>query len=351
MQTKELLKLIEETGHVGELNRLLSVYKHRRAKRLGKLELIELANQSAGATYRYPNPEPALKVALLIGLLNKDKKIVFLTQTGALFLKLSDYKMDLTFGQSSFLLSLFLDDEYMNSNISQLFSYFGKGADEKLEAKSNPSTWEETMQVAARILQQLGVLEECDGKLCLNVAFESVLPPQILRMVALDEKTLWERLDAQRLRAKKAEELVLIEEQKRLIKIGRPDLAKLVFRIGAEAVSAGFDISSFEHDGSQRLIEVKSSLGKALRFEWSIREREMAFHHKNKYWIYFVPLADILEKRTLPILMIQNPVKLINFGRLSELASSFVVYADGRALLFFNTSTKIGQRDLLQKWS
>ncbi len=347
MQTKELLELVEEAGHVAELARLLFVFKQRHTTRLGKVELIELANRTAGASYRYPNPEPALNVALTIGLLQRDSQFIFLTETGRLFLRLQgNDKQTLTFEQASMLLGLFLDDVSTISYVRSLFRQFGQGASGRIEAKSSPSAWDRVTQATARILQQLGVIQEYSGKLCVDIAFESILPRHILALTVINEKALWDRLEAQRLRAQEAEELVLLEEKKRLLKVGRSDLAKLVIRVSVEDVSAGYDIISFERDGSPRLIEVKSSVGRAIRFEWSIREREVASEHSSRYWIYFVPLASVLEKRTLPILMLRNPITLIKSGSLLETPSSFVVYSDTRVAAL-NYS---GVRDSLKDW-
>jgi hypothetical protein len=346
--TKDLLQLIEETGHVGELSRLLSTFKKRHTGRLGKAELIELANRSAGASYRYPNPEPALMVAIVVGLLRRDGRYILLTETGKLFLRLeSDNKADVTREQASLLLGLLLDDDSINMRVGALFRFFGKGSSGKLEAKSSPATWDRLTLATAKILQQLGVLEEYDGKLFLNTVFEPIFPRHLLRLTALNEQALWARLEAQRIRAKRAEEIVLLEEQKRLFKLGRPDLAELVVRISAEDVSAGYDIGSFDRDGAPRFIEVKSSSGRAIRFEWSVREREVAFYYTRRYWIYFVPFANIVERRNFPILMLRNPAHLISIGKLTETASSFVVYSSA------HLSTAISEavsRARLKEW-
>jgi len=347
--TKELLELIEEIGHVGELTRLLFVFKRRYTTRLGKIELTELANQTAGASYRYPKPEEALNVALAVGLLQKDHEFVVLTETGKLFLRLQgDDKLALTVDQARLVLGLFLDDVRTSKYIGLLFRHFGRGASGRLEAKLNPSMWDGSTQIIAKLFQQLGVLEDYEGKLCLNSEFEVVFPRDLLALIGLNEEALWARLEAQRIRAKKAEELVVIEEQKRLSKIGRADLAKLVIRVSADDVSTGYDISSFNADGSQRLIEVKSSSGRAIRFEWSAREREVASENGERYWIYFVPIANIIEKRILPILMISDPITLIGLGKLFETPSSFVVNAKTRVIPSVGTET--GARDMLKNW-
>src|SRR2546428_8477859 len=88
MQTKALLELLDEAGHVAELARLLAGFSKRRTAHVGQIELLELAKRSAGATYRYPSPEPALQVAFAIGLVRRTGNVISLTDTGALFVRL-----------------------------------------------------------------------------------------------------------------------------------------------------------------------------------------------------------------------------------------------------------------------
>jgi hypothetical protein len=159
----------------------------------------------------------------------------------------------------------------------------------------------------------------------LNAAFEYLLPTSSVGVTGLTEEGLWKRLEAQRIRAKKAEELVVIEEKKRLTLLGRPDLAALVIRINAENVFAGYDITSFEDDESPRLIEVKSSVGEAIDFQWSIREHDVASKNGPAYWIYFVPFANVLQNRTVPIWILRDPIDLIRRGKLIETPSSYAV--------------------------
>ncbi len=347
---KQLLELIQETEHVSEVARLLSAFKKRHNARFGKIELIELANRTAGATYRYPNPESAIKLAVSIGLLQKDNQSLTLTDVGKQFLKYQgDDKLALTFDQASLFLGLFLDDRSTNNSVKALFKHFVENPRGQLHAKSTPSLWDTSTQTTARLFQQLGIFEEDEGKLFLNRAFESILPPFFLMVTALNEQALWDRLEAQRIRARQAEELVLVEEQKRLIKMGRAELAKLVVRVSAENVSAGYDIASFEHDGSPRLIEVKSSIGRAIRFEWSVKEREVAADNNDRYWIYFVPLANMLQNRIFPILMLNNPISLISSTKLIETPSSFVVYDAGEKTASFSAN-KSRVPELLKDW-
>lgn len=60
------------------------------------------------------------------------------------------------------------------------------------------------------------------------------------------------------------EEFVFNIEQRRLIELDRPDLARKVRRTAKEdGDGAGYDIRSYEPDGKERLIEVKTTPGAA----------------------------------------------------------------------------------------
>jgi hypothetical protein len=334
MEENELLDVLLETGNVAELNRLLSAFSRRRTAKLGSVELIELANHTAGADYRYPNPEPALRLAVRIELLRRAGRILSLTELGNTFVRARHVgDLDVSSQQATILLGLFLDDARMASNISDLINQFGKGTRDQLEAKTTPIGWEPEVQDTAKILQQLGMIAELDGQLFLSPGLEAVLPRTLLDRAALSEEALWKKLEAQRLRGRAAEEFVVLQEKRRLSQTGRRDLAEYVIRVSSENAGAGYDIQSFETDDSPRYIEVKSSIGKAVRFEWSSGERQFAKDNPEAYWIYFVPLSDLLQDRTVPIFMIRDPIALIRSKRLSEAASSFLVSEVARQAL------------------
>lgn len=323
---KELTGQIAKVGHIGELARLFYVFANLKRSALRRRELIELANQTAGAWYRYPNPEPALKLALTLGLLQQKDDLISLTNIGKKFIKQTQPLFyELTVAQTQLLLSLLLDDEDVRDKVEKLLHEFRQGVNNRLEARF--LNCEEPVLEVAKILQQLGAIEYLDGLLIIKPELESVLPAGLLESSAgLSEAALWKRLEGQRLRGRAAEELVLREERKRLRELGRPELAELVQRISKSNVSAGYDITSFEEDGSHRYIEVKSSTGNKIRFEWSIGERRYAEKARDKYWIYFVPMAYALPKILAPIYMIQDPIIYINQGRLIELPSKHTVF-------------------------
>lgn len=86
----------------------------------------------------------------------------------------------------------------------------------------------------------------------------------------------------------KGERYVVECEKNRLTKGGRSDLAGRIIRVSLVNVGAGYDIQTFDLDGKERYVEVKTSMGSRLVFEWSSNEFEVAKTQGKRYWIYCV---------------------------------------------------------------
>ena len=93
------------------------------------------------------------------------------------------------------------------------------------------------------------------------------------------------------------EELVLKYEKESLISLGKEDLAeKVIHTSQVEGDGAGYDIKSFNEDGSIKYIEVKTTRGNInTDFYMSPRELRFAELNKDSYCLYRV--FD-LQKRT-----------------------------------------------------
>lgn len=100
----------------------------------------------------------------------------------------------------------------------------------------------------------------------------------------------------------RGEAIVLSMEEKRLKDEGKPDLAKNIQHVSDKSDRDGYDILSFEKDGSPRHIEVKAtSAGNLDRgFYISANELEKAKTLGN-YYIYFVFSAMSKNPKVLPI--------------------------------------------------
>lgn len=122
-------------------------------------------------------------------------------------------------------------------------------------------------------------------------------------------QSLKERQAHQELLGKEAELFVLDFEKLRL---NKHPLLDNVQRISEEYVNAGYDIESYNENNSlftDRFIEVKS-YSENLEFYWSANEVEVAKELLDKYFLYLVDRAKVLEAGYAPKI-IQNPYQNI----------------------------------------
>jgi hypothetical protein len=90
------------------------------------------------------------------------------------------------------------------------------------------------------------------------------------------------------------ERAVVNYETDRLIKLGRPDLADRVHWRAAERDYVGWDVTSFDVDGREIYIEVKSSIGQVFStLELTVNEWQAACDplRRDRYYIYLVTEA------------------------------------------------------------
>ncbi len=85
------------------------------------------------------------------------------------------------------------------------------------------------------------------------------------------------------------ERLVLQHEEDRLKRAGRPDLAAQIVHVAEQDSAAGYDIRSFEADGTEIFIEVKTTSGpKTSAFFISANEVRTSIRHPEAFRIYRV---------------------------------------------------------------
>lgn len=91
-------------------------------------------------------------------------------------------------------------------------------------------------------------------------------------------------------KGQRGEEIVLAYERFRLSELGRRDLAdQVVWASKAEGDGLGYDIRSFETDGTPRHIEVKSTTeGPNAPIYFTENERMFAFENRNTFYLYRV---------------------------------------------------------------
>ena len=120
----------------------------------------------------------------------------------------------------------------------------------------------------------------------------------------------------------KGEYFVFRYEKQRLRKAGQEALARKVDWVSRRAVGRGYDIKSFEVDGSPRLIEVKSTNGSGMTFFMSDYEWKVAVREKEAYYIYRI--VDVDRTPTLKR-AVQNPVSAEGERRLERTAAGWKV--------------------------
>ena len=118
------------------------------------------------------------------------------------------------------------------------------------------------------------------------------------------------------------EKLVIQDETRRLREAGRGDLAEQIDHPAERREYPGYDIESFNSDGSRRLIEVKASLGEQTAFFLSENEWRAAKGFGASYWIYLVAGAF---KRHVKIERIQDPAGLVDTGQLDLSVERYVM--------------------------
>lgn len=115
------------------------------------------------------------------------------------------------------------------------------------------------------------------------------------------------------------EEIVLNRERRELRRIGKGDLAAKVRWVSQESAGEGYDILSFEPNGVEKWIEVKSSSGSGRVFEMSDNEWKTAAASGDKYYIY-----RVTRVRTKPKIKIyRNPHELEKRGLIRKSPSGW----------------------------
>jgi len=110
---------------------------------------------------------------------------------------------------------------------------------------------------------------------------------------------------------------VLKSERKRLIKIGRRDLAEKIIHESAQSNKPGWDITSFNEKGEKIFIEVKSTTSKKIdSIELTSNEWKAASNPKirDRYYLYLV--TEVLRSKSPPIEILKNPWAYVDKGGL-----------------------------------
>ena len=338
-----MLEAFEAIEHLGEIARLFLVLAHKGQSRIEENALIEGCKRTACLSTRYPRPKPAIILAMFAGLLTSAGGVICITERGRMFAsKSAAATLDLSHEQGKLLLGAFLDDPAVERVLSTLLGSFQlvRG---QLVARKNSLAPVTTQFLFCRLLQQVGAITASGDYFVITRSFDDLLGHLVIRTAKLTQEELLHQLDRQRQRGELAEKKVFEIEKNRLVALKRLDLAAKVERISLHDVSAGYDIRSYEKNTKPRFIEVKSSVGSQVLFEWSANERGKAAKEGDAYFVYFVPFSFSLPDLSSPVVIIKNPVSFIKSGALHETSSSYTVRetpsSSGRRLIYARAST------------
>ena len=260
------------------------------------------------------NARACLCLAIQLGILKQDGQEVRLTALGEeLLLSASwpPYKV-LTQVQGRRLLDEMLQRSDFATPLARLMRKMRRRRDGSLEIIPGSISLPIDETQCLHALQSLSAVRYSNGVLLMDSDSYETIASVIGTDAAVTEDELLRLLELQRVRAVMAEEHVKEFEVDRLTKGGRQDIASLVERVAARDVAAGYDIRSFELDGSDRYIEVKSSTGMKIRFFLSWNERHFLEQHNSTAWIYFVPRVQDLPYLSSPVVAMPNPLQWIN---------------------------------------
>lgn len=146
---------------------------------------------------------------------------------------------------------------------------------------------------------------------------ESVIENE-LTIDKMTQEALEEILEIQKAIGDFGEEIVKNYEVEKLNKLGMSDLCEKVKIISGSDCRAGFDIISFDEQGNEKYIEVKSSTTDESDFYISLNEINKSKELKNGYCLYLVRGID-LSKKTYKKIIELNDVSTLLDSNLIEL--------------------------------
>ena len=163
------------------------------------------------------------------------------------------------------------------------------------------------------------------------VAKKRIIPPKLVEACEIEDVSkladltpdqLERVLQKRREVGDAGESFVYRRERKRLHNAGRRDLAGKVDWISQSAVGKGYDIKSFEVDGTSKFIEVKATIGKSATFFMSSNEWKVATRLRGNYWIYRV--VEALNRPNIATVL-PDPIGAENSSSIKRVADGWRV--------------------------
>lgn len=202
---------------------------------------------------------------------------------------------------------------------------------EIFEADGTPRTkWNNMVRWARNDLRKLGRLYSPSRGVWTitqeGIEYLEKIDPELVEQgltregTSVSPKELQEQLIAAQELGLAGEIHVLQVERERLVEAGRADLANAIEHTALINVAAGYDIHSYDDDGSDRFIEVKTTRGESLTFFITGNEWSTARIHRQHYWVYRVFLQS-----TTRIVPVRDPWGEYKEGNLRIVPTTFRV--------------------------
>lgn len=198
---------------------------------------------------------------------------------------------------------------YLFGKVNEKWEYQKIGVVNKDKGKKKISNFDESMPLKKDINSTLTQAPKVE----IEFQEDRVLP-----------KVDFEKRERERsVRGELAELKVVEYEKNKLIKLGMKREASKVKHISKKNDAAGYDVLSFNEDGTKKYIEVKSTVGKNTSFYISVHEKLFAEQskYKNDYWIYFISKT----KNNYIVKEIHNPFLIEKKDLLNIQATQFKV--------------------------
>lgn len=299
---------------LGQLARVLSVWRRRGWEAVSGSSLVHWVRASAAYGVQPPDPLPAIRLATAVGWFNWDgdervsasETLRTCTEDASVIDRFPPSLAFDLFGRLQSAPELAPDFTAVLGMMRRRGGRLGV-------------SWVEVPDDLRRVplwlwLQQLGLGRHNGDFFDLTQELTPFVEEARGPACPLSEAELLAQLEAQRVRAAMAEELVVAHEKRRLEAAGAVDLAAGVRRVSITDVGAGYDVASYSTDGSPRFIEVKSSAGTRACFHISSNELACARRGRDAYWLAWVSWASRLPNGPSPIAWFRNPASVLDAG-------------------------------------
>lgn len=269
----------------------------------------------SGISGRVISPTKSLDLALDLGLVVSENDQLELSDLGRDLMTIADWPPYNAFTeqQGLRLLDALLQRPDFANPLASLVRKMRRAAGGSLELIPGSTYLGHEETQCLRALQATNIIHYTAGALVLESTTYQRMLEVLGTPAVMSEDELLNFLERQRKRGLAAEHYVMRLEITTLTIGGRLDLAELVERVSFRDVSAGYDIRSFELNGSDKFIEVKSSTRADIKFVISRNELNFLEDHDDSAWIYFVPRAHELPSLTTAVIAIPTPAKWLDF--------------------------------------